>query len=47
MNEMGGACNMCGGQEKCTQGSGGENKGDLLENLAVDRRMLLKLIFKK
>jgi hypothetical protein len=46
---MGGACGTYGRQEGCIQSFGGEHlrERDRLEDLAIDGRIILKLIFKK
>jgi hypothetical protein len=48
-NKMGGTCSMYGGQERWVQGfGGGKVRGrDHLEDLGVDRKIVLKWIFKK
>jgi hypothetical protein len=48
-NEIGGECGMCRRGERCIQGLGGGNpmeKGHL-ENLGMDRRILLKWVSEK
>jgi hypothetical protein len=46
---MGGACDTYGGGERCIQGfcSGNMTERDHLENLCLDRRIILKRVFKK
>jgi hypothetical protein len=48
-NEMGGACSKHEGQDRCIQNSGGETRGKetTRKTQAVDRRIILKWIFKK
>lgn len=47
-NEVGGACSMRGGREKVYAGFWWGKQGrDLLEDLGVDGRILIKYIFKK
>ena len=43
-NEMGWACSVYGGQERCIQGFGGENlkEIDCLEDPGVDGRIILR-----
>jgi hypothetical protein len=45
---MGGACGMYGIQNRCVQGFGGETTDtDYWEEIGVDGRIILKLIYKK
>jgi len=46
-NAVSGACSTYGGQERCIQGFGGGDlmEKDHLEDLAVDGRIILKVIF--
>jgi hypothetical protein len=46
---MGAACGTCGREERCIQAFGGGNlrERDHLEDLRLDRRIILKYIFKK
>jgi len=48
-NEIGGACSMYGGEERCTQSFGGYTYGkkDNLEDRGVDCMIILRLIFRK
>jgi hypothetical protein len=48
-SEIGGACSMYRGGEKCIQDFGGVGGGvgDHLESLGLEWRIVLKLIFKK
>jgi len=47
-NEEGGACSTYGGEERCTQGFGGETEEKIpLGSLDVDGRIILKWIFRK
>jgi len=44
-NEMGRACGMCGGEEMCVHGFGGDlRERHQFENLVVDGRIILKVI---
>jgi len=47
--EIGRACSTYGGQERCTQGCGGENlrERDHFEDPDVDGRIILRWIFRK
>jgi hypothetical protein len=49
MNEMGGGCGMYGGEQRCARRFGGETLRERIhmEDLDVDGRIILKLIFKK
>jgi hypothetical protein len=46
---MGGACGRYGGEQWCIQGFGWGDlrEGDHLEDTGVDRRIILRWIFKK
>ena len=46
---MGGACSMYGGEERCIQDFGGENRRerDHLGDPGVDGRIILRWIFRK
>jgi len=47
-NEMGGACNTYGGEERCIQGFGGKHEGkDHVGDPDVDGRIILRWIFWK
>jgi hypothetical protein len=47
-NEMDGACGVCGGEERCKHGFGGENlrERDHLEYISLGDRILLKWILR-
>jgi hypothetical protein len=47
--EMGRACRMYGGKQRCIQGFSGKNlkEGDHLKDSGVDGRIILKLILEK
>jgi hypothetical protein len=47
--EMGRVCSMYWGEERCIQGFGGETERerDHLEDLGIDRKIILRWIFRK
>ena len=48
-NEMSGVCSAYGGEERCTQGFGGETWGEIehSQDPGVDGRIILRWIFRK